>query len=107
VRSGRVADELTSPGSRVWRLAGASQTFGVWPSGFSQLLPLWQKPQFSLVAKRQNAHLVPGYDEAIEGDITRLAVGNNKLAQFALDAPANKRVRRQIIDGRLNRGYGL
>jgi hypothetical protein len=70
-----------------------------------QLSPLWQKTYFSLVAKRQNAHLVPGYNEAVECDITRLTVGNNKLAQFALDAPADKRVRRQIIDGRLNRRY--
>ena len=77
------------------------------PAATGQLLPLWQKSQFSLVAKRQNSHLVLGYEETIEGDITRLAVGNNKLAQFALDAPANERVRRQIIDGRSNCCYGV
>ena len=68
---------------------------------------LWQKPQFSLVAKRQNAHLVAGYHEAIEGYITRLAVGNNQFAQFAFDAPAHERVCREIIDGRLNCRYGV
>jgi hypothetical protein len=77
------------------------------PTAPGQLLPLWQKSQFSLMAKGQNSHLVPGYHESIEGDITRLAVGNNQLAQFALDAPADKRVRRQIIDGRLNCCYGV
>jgi hypothetical protein len=64
---------------------------------------LWLKAQFPLVPNRQNAYLILGSHESIQGDIARLTVGNDQLAQFTFYAPANQGMRGQDLDGRLNR----
>ena len=64
---------------------------------------LWLKTQFPLVPNRQNAYLILGSHESIQGDIARLTVGNDQLAQFAFYASANQGVRSQDFDGRLDR----
>ena len=51
---------------------------------------LWLKTQFPLVPNRQNADLILGSHESIQGDIARLTVGNDQLAQFAFYASANQ-----------------
>jgi hypothetical protein len=55
-----------------------------------------------LVPNRQNAYLILGSHESIQGDMARLTVGNDQLAQFAFYAPANQGVRGQDLDGRLD-----
>jgi hypothetical protein len=55
-----------------------------------------------LVPNRQNTHLIFGSHESIQGDIARLTVGNDQLAQFAFYALANQGVRGQDLDGRLD-----
>src|ERR1700730_12811681 len=64
---------------------------------------LWLKTQFPLMPNRQNAYLILGSHESIQGDIARLTVGNDQLAQFTFHAPADQGVRGQDLDGRLDR----
>ena len=61
------------------------------------------KTQFPLVTNRQNAHLILGSHESIQGDIARLTVGNDQLAQFTFYAPAHQGMPGQDLDGRLDR----
>ena len=55
------------------------------------------------MADREETHLIAKYHEPIERHVTRPPVGNDQLAQFAFEPPADQRVRRKAVDGGSNR----
>ncbi len=50
------------------------------------------------MANSEDAHFVPRNHESVQGNVTRLSIGNYQLAQLALDASAHQRMRRKIVD---------
>jgi len=51
----------------------------------------------------ENADFVARNYKPIQTDVSRMPIGNNQLAQFALKAPPNQRMRGEVADCRLDR----
>jgi hypothetical protein len=73
--------------------------------------PLWvnsgqlrKESQFPLVSNCQDTYLIARNHKSIQGNVSRLPVGNNQLAQFAFDAAAYQGMHYEIVNRRLDRG---
>ena len=54
------------------------------------IAPLRQEPQLALAANSQDADFISRDHEPVQGNVTRLTIGNDQFAQLALDAPADQ-----------------
>jgi hypothetical protein len=59
-----------------------------------------------LVPDREDAYFIGRDDESVQCYISGVAVGNDQLAQFALEAPPYQRVSGEVPDCRLDRRHG-
>jgi hypothetical protein len=60
---------------------------------------LRHEPDFPLVTDREHPHLIPWDHESVQRDVPRLAERNHELANVTVNAPAEQRVRGQVLDG--------
>lgn len=58
--------------------------------------------KLSLVTNGQNAHFILRYHKPVKYDVTSLSIGNYQLAHLAFETAADQRMRRKVIDCRLD-----
>jgi hypothetical protein len=75
------------------------------PSGAPQ--GLGGETDLALVPDRENADLIFGNHESVQGDVSGMTVGNYQLTQFAFEASSYQRVCGKVIDRGLDRSDSI